>query len=348
MTKAVHKIIHKTNNLIYLPILIFLICFSELYGQLLGPGYQTIIKLEYQYSDYIDYTFPDPVLYQYPDVAYRQPRPFILFFPEHRFLTRLTQYFGFKTSLAMRYQWSDLDENIRQKIYNTRLSYELNDEFSVMGGYQYMSLENYVSTLDSYSGHMVEIGGKFNFAGAIHLEPSYAYYTAGYFSPLAEGGGGHSFLFKYRQALTSSTAFQLKYNFLLIDFSTINENQEFNSQTATIWLSQYLPTETAIHLSTRFYWNTVDTKSYAPALEITQYITWNIILHLGYRYYVNNPGTEDFLERIKGLTLTTIAFSGILDYSISVDTKIQLKYRYYVSNQDITMNTYLFSIEQAF
>jgi len=288
---------HKIQNQIPLTVLILLFCCTQILGQLLGAGYQTVIKTEYQYSDYSKYTYPNPILYQYPDVAYSQPQPYISTFPEHRFLTKLTQYFGFKTNLGMRYQWSYLDEENRQKIYNTRLTHELNDEYSIMGVYQYMSLDNNQNTENNYSGHMVEFGGKFNFAGAIHLEPSYAFYTAGYFSPLAESGGGHSFLLKYRQALTSTTALQLKYNYLLIDYKTAEENQGFDAQTLTVWLSQYLPTQTAIHISTRFYWNTSDTKSYAPGLEIIQYVNWKTILHLSYRYYTNEPGTEEFLER---------------------------------------------------
>ena len=64
------------------------------YSQLLGTGFQTVIKTEYQYSDYIKYTYPDPILYEYPDVLYYQPSPYFSSFPEHRFLTKITQYFG--------------------------------------------------------------------------------------------------------------------------------------------------------------------------------------------------------------------------------------------------------------
>jgi hypothetical protein len=233
---------------------IFLSNRNELHGQLLSPGYQTVVKTEYQYSDYFKYTYPDPILFEYPDQIYFQPAPFIAGFPEHRFLTRITQYLGFKTSLGMRYQWSQLDKNNRQSFYNFRLEHELNDQFSVMGTYQFMRLNNNSTDTSDYSGHTFEIGGKFNFAGAIHIEPGFGYYTSGYFSPNAKKGSGYTAMVNLRQALGRTTALQIKYYYLKVDFTTeIDKNEKFDSNTLTVWLSQYLPTETALHLSGRFY-----------------------------------------------------------------------------------------------
>ncbi|UCE07206.1 MAG: hypothetical protein JSW07_04005 [bacterium] len=317
-----------------------------LYSQLLGSGYQTVIKTEYQYSDYFKYTYPDPILFEYPDQLYFQPLPFIVSFPEHRFLTRITQYFGFKTSLGLRYQWSQLDKNNRQRFYNFRLEHELNDQFSVMGTYQFMNLNSKSDTLD-YSGHTFEIGGKFNFAGAIHIEPSFGYYTSGYFSPNAKKGGGYTIMLNLRQALGTTTALQFKYYYLKVDFTTeLDKHEKFDSNTVTIWLSQYLPTETALHLSGRFYWNTLKTYSFSPGFEVIQYVDWKTILHLSYRYYQNRPKSELFLQRIKGDTFATHAISAILEYSYSANTKIFLKYRFYTSDQSVQMNTYLIGLEQ--
>jgi len=90
----------------------------------------------------------------------------------------------------------------------------------------------------------------------------------------------------------------------------------------------------------------MDTRSYSPALEIVHYIDWDVIARLSYRYYHNKPQEEEFLQRIKGGSFSTHALSAILDYSFSVNTRVQLKYRYYTSDQNVDMNTYLISLEQ--
>ncbi len=320
---------------------------DTLHSQLLGSGYQTVIKTEYQYSDYFKYTYPDPILFEYPDQLYYQPTPFIASFPEHRFLTRVTQYFGFNTSLGLRYQWSQLDKQTRQSFYNFRLDHELNDQFSVMASYQFMSLSHSRDHALDYAGHTFEIGGKFNFAGAVHIEPSFGYYTSGYFSPAAKSGGGYTAMLNLRQALGRTTALQLKYYFMRVDFSTTSgKSEKFDASTLTLWLSRYLPTETALHVSARFYWNTQHTRSFSPGLEFIQYLNWQTIVHLSYRYYKNRPKAEALLQRIEGDSFSTHAISAILEYSFSANTKIQIKYRYYTSDQGIQMNTYLLGIEQ--
>ncbi len=332
---------------IFLPVLLFFLPCTTLHAQFFGAGYQTVIKSEYQYSDYLSYGYPDPILYEYPDVPYSQPLPYFSAFPEHRFLTKITQYFGFQTSLGLRYQWGYLDKANRQNIYNAELIRELNDQFSVSGAYQYMQANNSQTGADSISGHMFEIGGKFNFAGAVYIEPTYGYYTSGYVYPNAERGGAHSATLKLRQALSSTTAIQVKYNYFYVDYTAPQESRkQYHANTVTVWLSQFLPTETAVHLSGRFYRNTAQTQSFSPSLEIIQYLNWKTILHLCYRYYRNTPREELFLQRITGDYFVTNAVSAILDYSLSANTSILLKYRFYTSNQDIRMSTYLFGFEQ--
>ncbi|HEX9974404.1 MAG TPA: hypothetical protein VGD14_20215 [bacterium] len=305
-----------------------------------------MIKSEYQYSDYLKYTYPDPILYEYPDVPYSQPLPYIFSFPEHRFLTKITQYFGFDTNLGLRYQFSQLDKNNQQYIYYSRLTHELSDLYSIMGTYQFMEFKNTADSDKNYSGHMFEVGGKFNFAGAVHIEPSYGYYTSSYVSPEAKKGGAHSILLLLRQAFSSTTALQVKYNYFYVDYTTkLNKRQLFYANTLTLWLSQYLPTETAFHLSTRFYWNDEKTKSISPSIEIIQYINWKTVLQFSYRYYYNKPQSEAFLERIAGDSFSNQAYSAILDYSFSANTKILLKYRFYISDQNIKMNTYVIGME---
>jgi hypothetical protein len=320
---------------------------NNLYSQLFGAGYQTVIKSEYQYSDYLKYTYPDPILYEYPDVPYSQPLPYIFSFPEHRFLTKITQYFGFDTNLGLRYQFSQLDKSNQQYIYYSRLTHELSDLYSIMGTYQFMELKNTGNSDKNYSGHMFEVGGKFNFAGAIHIEPSYGYYTSSYVSPEAKKGGAHSFQLLLRQAFSSTTALQVKYNYFYVDYTTkLNKRQLFCANTLTFWFSQYLPTETAIHLSTRLYWNYEKTKSFSPSIDVIQYLNWKTVLQFSYRFYYNKPKSEAFLERIAGDSFSNHAYSAILDYSFSANTKILLKYRFYSSDQNIKMSTYVIGLEQ--
>ena len=321
---------------------------KNIYAQLLGPGYQTVIKLEYQYSDYFNYSYPDPILYDYPDVIYFQPQPYIASFPEHRFLAKISQYFGFFTNLGLRYQKGILDDNIQQNTYNATLTHELSDLYSVTGAYQYMEVDNQENDTLDYAGHMLELGGKFNFAGATYIEPSYAYYTSSYFSPEAAAGGGHFITLRLRQALSQALAVQVKYDYLSVNFTSINGQENYyHANTLTIWASQWLPTQTAFHVLGRSYWDSYKTFSISPGCEVIQYVKWNIILHLSYRFYHNKPIIESVLQRIKGNSFTTNAASVILDYRLSANTTIGLKYRFYTSNQDIDMNTYLISLEQV-
>lgn len=323
--------------------------FSEmdrLYSQLLGAGYQTVIKTEYQYSDYFKYTYPNPILFEYPDVPYSQPTPYIFSFPEHRFLTKITQYLGFDTNLGLRYQFSQLDKTNQQQIYYSRLTHELSDLYSIMGTYQFMEFKNSAESNKNYSGHMFEVGGKFNFAGAVYIEPSYGYYTSSYVSPDAKKGGAHSILLLVRQALSSTTALQAKYNYFYVDYTTRQDKRQlFYANTLTLWLSHYLRTRTAVHLSARFYWNYEKTESFSPEIDVIQYLSWNTILQFSYRYYYNEPKAEAFLERIAGDSFSNHAYSAILDYSFSANTKILLKYRFYISDQKIEMNTYMIGME---
>jgi len=341
--------IHSYNFYSIILLTIILLIPGNTYGQLLGPGYQTVIKLEYQYTDYFNYTYPDPILYEYPDMIYLQPQPYIASFPEHRFLTKISQYFGFFTNLGLRYQKSILDKNIKQNIYYAALTHELSDLYSVSAAYQYMDLKNQQSDSLSYGGHMLEIGGKFNFAGAIFIEPGYAYYTSSYFSPEAASGGGHNISLRLRQALSPAMALQVKYDYLAVDFTgTRGDENYYHANTLTLWISQWLPTQTAVHMLGRYYWDSYKTYSISPGLEVIQYVKWNIILHLSYRFYHNKPQVESTLQRLKGDSFTTNAASVILDYRFTANTTIGLKYRFYTSNQDIDMNTYLISLEQVF
>ena len=333
---------------IFLSFLSILFIPTSHYSQVLGPGYQTVVKFEYQYSDYFNYTYPDPIHFEFPDNVYVQPLPYISSFPEHRFLAKVSQYFGFYTNLGLRYQRGILDDQIQQNIYNATLRHELSDLYSVSGAYQYMELNNSENDTLDYSGHMLELGGKFNFAGAIHIEPSYSYYTSSYFSPEAVSGGGHFLTLKLRQALSPALAVQMKYSYLVVDFTSTGGGQDYyHANTFTLWLSQWLPTQTAVHMLGRYYRDSYKTVSFSPGLEVVQYVKWNIILHLSYRYYHNKPIVSSFLERIRGESFTTNAISAILDYRFSANPKIGLKYRFYTSNQNIDMNTYLISLEQV-
>ncbi|MBC8204536.1 hypothetical protein ISS30_08430 [bacterium] len=307
----------------------------------IGPNfdYYTKIKLEYQYSDYLSYEYPPFIPYEYPDQNFRQPLPFLADFPERRYLCKVTQAFGPDVETALKYQHSDLDDGRLQRLYNGRGQYDVNDNFSVNGSLQYT-----ISTSDTgdLKGYMVDGGCKYDFGGFTMIEPGISVY----FNEVSGANqNSYSFNLKLRQALTNSTAFQLKHNY----FTAESDKAEYHFNTLTCWLSQWLPTQTAAHLSMRYHWDSISSVSYAPGLEVIQYLDWATLLTVSYRHFEMTSDQEEFLERlITGDYFISDSFSVILTRTMWNDTVFMLKYRYYTGNQDTDVNTYLIGIEQVF
>ena len=301
----------------------------------LSIGNFTQVKLEYQYTDYLQYTFPNPILFEYPNQQYTQPLPYISDFPENRALIRITQGLGFNDELEIKYQYSDLDETTYQDLFNLKYIRTLSG-----------MADAHVSTQltrgsGGFLGKMIEAGGKVDWSGFFMLSGSYAYYTNELDTAGTAGNDAHSFELNLRQALTQSTALQVRHNY----FFAAGEQADFVSNTLTFWLSQFFPTKTALHLEWREHWDTTDLISHSPAIEIDQYLSWATIIKLRARYYYGQPGDPDAIATIKGDHFESYSISPILSRYLFAETTLFLKYRYYWSDQDIKMNTYLIALE---
>ena len=301
----------------------------------LSLGNFTQIKLEYQYTDYFDYTYPNPILFEYPDHDYRQPAPYIADFPENRALAKITQGLGINDELQIKYQYSDLDETRYQDLFNLKYVHNLSPSADLRLSTQITRGSG------GFLSRMIGVGGRIDWAGFVLAEGSYAYYANKLDTAITSGNDAHSIELKLRQALSRSTALQVKYSY----FFAAGENADFFSNTLTFWLSQYLPTRTALHLEWREHWNGLRFRSVSPGLEIDQYLSWATILTFRARFYRGLPRDPTQLEIISGNKFESYSLSGILSHHIFAETVVMLKYRYYRSDQDIRMNTFLIGLE---
>ena len=324
-----------SNSRISYLILLMLILPCETKAQ--GLFFSTRIKTEYQYTDYLEYKYPDPIYFEYPDVQYTQLSPYISDFPEHRFLFRIIQNFDYRTALTLRYQYSDLDEDSRQNMYGFIFNRNITDEFGITVGSQYTDVKG------ELSGWSYDLGCKYNFAGFTMINPSFSYYNNKDISSEGNKSSAYSVSLLIRQTINDVTALQLKYLY----FRSKGDIAKFDSNTLVLWYSRYFYTETALHLSFRYHWNSHNIKSYAPGLEIVQYLNWASTLRLMYRYYSNRSGLEEGLQdNVDSFSSHTI--SAVLEYLVIKDLTLSAKYRFYISNRNIKMSTYLLGLERLF
>jgi hypothetical protein len=80
-------------------------------------------------------------------------------------------------------------------------------------------------------------------------------------------------------------------------------------------------------------------------LEIDQYLNWASTLTLRARYYRGIPEDPMQLAALKGGKFNSWSLSGIISHQLFAETIVMLKYRYYWSDQDIQMNTYLIGLQ---
>jgi hypothetical protein len=239
--------------------------FTSLYAGPLSIGNFTQVKMEYQYTDYGEYAYPNPTLFEYPEQQYIQPAPYIANFPENRALIRITQGLGFNDEMKLKYQYSDLDGGNQQELFNIR--YQRN----LMASADAHASTQLTTGIEGFVGKMFEFGGKYDWAGFFLFSGSYAYYSN---ESDTSSSDAHSFQLKLRQALTRSTAFQIRHDW----FYAGSEKSKFTSNTLTFWLSQYFPTQTVVHLEFREHWDTAGLTSHAPGIEIDQYLSWASVL----------------------------------------------------------------------
>ncbi len=299
------------------------------------------IKLELQYADYWEYEYPEPILFKFGLQDYTQNLPYIANFPEKRGLLKFTRLMGPNTAISVKYQFSDLREDVNQHLGEAKITRNLSQSVIGLMGVQV------IRDSRGFNAYQPGVGFRWNISPLTIVQADAQYYTRGSDAePVGGQLGSLNLRFKLRQVLTVSTAAFVEYLF----YDASGENLEFQSHAVSLWLSQFLPTQTALHGNLRFYDNSMGIRSWAPSLEIAQYINWATIVRFKYRYYANQSenvslGEEEIIIP-DGLKSHTISVQ--INREINSDLLVYGKYRYYKSNLDIEMNTYLAGFVYSF
>jgi hypothetical protein len=334
-------------------------------GFSIGPNfdYYTKIKIEYQYTDYSEYKWPDYIEYVFGEHPFSQPNPILNSFPEHRWLTKITQAFGPNTELQLMYHYSFLgkeyyynengirgDYDTEERLYNSRLEYKVKDNLTVNATAQYTIATG--GLINSNSGQaqdlrgvMSDFGFIYDFGGFFKVEPSFSQFWNKYGNTRSNA---QSYNLKLRQAVTNTTAIQIKFSYF--NTEPVADQPGLKYGTVTGWFSQWLPSKTALHFFLRYHSDNQKNSSLGPGIEISQYLNWATILTLSYRHYDMieiNPESA-FSQTLKNNSFISDAITVLVSRTMWNDTLITLKYRYYTCNQDISMHTYLLGLEQVF
>lgn len=305
-----------------------------------GQGYddtfemKSKLKVEVQYTDYSEYEYPEPVLFSYGVSPYTQNEPYIVNFPEWRALVKYTRLFGSRTALSVKYQFSDLKAGVAGHYVEGKVTRNLSEPVIglLSGAYLYDS-----RGFGSFQGGA---GISWDVSAITLIQADLQYYHRGP-TAVALGGelGSLNLRVKFRQVLTLSTAFFTEYSY----YDARGDAISFRSHNLSLWLSQFLPTQTAVHINVRLYTNTAGIKSFCPSVEIGQYLNWATVLLLKFRYYQNESDNVSLGEAgviiPDGLISRTI--SAQINRDVSADVLMYLKYRYYKSNLGVAMNTYM-------
>jgi len=292
------------------------------------------LKLEIQYADYSEYEYPEPILFRFGVRDYAQNHPYIVNFPEKRGLVKYTRLMGSRTALTVKYQYSDIREDIDQHLAETKITHQFSAAVIGVAGLQ-VSRDT-----RGFTTYQPGVGCRWTLSPLTLIQADAQLYLRGA-DAVAVGGKMDALLLrlKVRQVLTISTALFVEYDLN----SASGESISFTSHTLSVWLSQFLLTQTAIHANLRLYDNSMGIRSIAPSLEVAQYLTWNTILRAKYRYYTNQSDNVSLGESdvIIPDGLTSNAISVQLNRELSPAMQVYTKYRWYKSNQGIEMNTYL-------
>ena len=299
------------------------------------------VKVELQYVDYGEYEYPEPIIFRYGIQDYAQNYPYIVNFPEKRGLLKFTRLVGSATAISVKYQFSDIREEVDQHLGEAKVTRSFGESVIGLLGMQ--------MTRDTrgFNAYQSGAGLRWGISPLTIVQGDVQYYSRGEDAePVGGKIGSLDLRFKIRQVLTVSTALFLEY--LFSDAS--GDNIDFTSHTGSIWLSQFLPTQTAVHANVRFYDNSMGIQSIAPSLEIAQYLNWATILRVKYRYYANQSedvsmGEEEVIipDDLKSHTVSVQ-----VSREVTPDVQIYGKYRYYKSNLRIQMNTYLMGFVYSF
>ena len=299
------------------------------------------IKVEIQYADYWEYEYPEPIIFRYGVQDYSQTLPYLVNFPEKRGLIKFTRLLGSRMALSAKYQYSDLRTDVDQHLGEAKVTTMFGESLVGLIGFQI------INDTRGYNAFQPGIGFRWDVGPLTTLQADAQYYYRGKDAePVGGELGSLNLRFKIRQVLTLSTAMFVEYMY----FGASGESIEFTSHSASIWLSQFLPTQTALHLNLRLYDNSIGVQSMAPSVEIAQYINWATVLRLKYRYYTNRSENVSLGEEeiIIPDNLKSHAASIQLNREISPDLLAYCKYRYYKSNLGIEMNTYMLGFIYSF
>ncbi|MCP4724024.1 MAG: hypothetical protein GY863_03260 [bacterium] len=211
----------------------------------------------------------------------------------------------------------------------------INDNFSFSVGGQYTDLKGQLK------GWMYEGGFTYSFAGFTMIQPHFSYYTNDDNTAIDNKSRAMSYSLLVRQALNEVTALQVKYS----RFESKGDAASFDSNTLIGWISRYFYSETAVHLSFRYHWNSFDLKAYSPEIEVVHYLNWASIVRFMYRYYSSEVEDDYLYSGQASTSLVSHSASGVLEYLIMPRLTLSAKYRFYVSDRNIKMNTYLLGLE---
>lgn len=299
------------------------------------------IKVELQYADYLEYEYPEPILFRYGVQADNRIRPYLANFPERRALVKFTRMADKATAVSAKYQFSDIREDVNSHLGELKVMRSVQPGLTLLAGLQMLHDERGFTAWQPGAGFRWEI------SAVSTIQADLQYYTRGRDAKVVGGAlDALNLRCKFRQVLTLSTAMMLEYIYYNADGVTL----AFTSHTASLWLSQFLPTQTAVHLNLRFYDNSMGIRSLAPSIEIGQYLNWATVLRVKYRFYQNRSENISLGESdvIVPDGLKTHAVSVQLNRELNPDMLGYIKYRYYQSNQDVTMNTYLMGFVYSF
>lgn len=299
------------------------------------------IKVELQYADYGEYEYPEPIVYRYGVNEYLQNYPYIVNFPEKRGLVKFTRIIGNTTAASIKYQFSELREGINQHLGEVKFTKNMGSAFiGLISG-------QFINDTRKFNAYQPGLGFQWQISPYTILQGDAQYYIRG---KDAEPVGGEmkavNARIKIRQVVTVSTALLLEYVFYNAD----GENLQFKSHNASIWLSQFLPTQSAIHVNLRYYNNSMGIHSFAPSVEFAQYLDWATVLRLKYRYYANKSDNVSLGEKdvIVPDNLKSNSYSVQVNREMSSDLELYGLYRYYQSNLHVRMNTYLLGMVVGF
>jgi len=339
--------VRQLHRLCQLRCAIPLVAFAFVSQPLFSQGYDDVfelkskLKVELQYADYGEYEYPEPIIYQYGISPYQQNQPYIANFPEQRGLIKYSRLLGRASQLGVKYQYSAIRQGVTQHL--TELKYTRTMSESVVGilagQYQYDSR--------GFAAFQAGTGALWDISPLTSVQGDIQYYSRGADSgPVGGKMGTINLRLKARQVLTLSTAVQAEY----VYYDAHGDLLTFNSHSVTAWVSQFLKSQTAIHLSFRYYTNSMGISSIAPALEVAQYLNWATVLWVKYRYYQNKSENVSLGEHdvIIPDNLRSRAFSIQVNREMSVTWMAYAKYRYYASNLGVKMNTYMLGAVYAF